>query len=83
MSFRNSLSKEDKKVEQNPSTNGAGIPQTETFSVSDNIWKHTFAVILFGPVGLFMNKMPVFQRAGMRKGGLPLPPAFQYLILMI
>ena len=40
MSFRNSLSKEDKKVEQNPSTNGAGIPLTETFSVSDNIWKH-------------------------------------------
>ena len=25
----------------------------------------------------------VFQRAGMREGGLPLPLAFQYLILMI
>ena len=28
-------------------------------------------------------KMSMFQRAGMRKGGLPLPPAIQYLILMI
>jgi hypothetical protein len=28
-------------------------------------------------------KMAIFRRAGMRKGGLPLPLAFQYLILMI
>ena len=28
------------------------------------------------------SKMPMFQRTGMREGGLPLPPAFQYLILM-
>ena len=28
-------------------------------------------------------KMPIFQRAGMREGGEPLPLAFQYLILMI
>jgi hypothetical protein len=27
--------------------------------------------------------MPRFQRAGMRKAGLPLQPALQYLILMI
>ena len=27
--------------------------------------------------------MPMIQRAGMRKGGEPLPLAFQYLILMI
>ena len=42
MSFRNSLSKE-KKVEQWPSTNSSGssrIPQTETFSVFDNICKY-------------------------------------------
>ena len=28
------------------------------------------------------SKMPMFQRTGMREGGLPLPPAFEYLILM-
>ena len=43
----------------------------------------TLAVISFGPGGLFISKMPMFQRAGMREGKLPLPPAFQYLILMI
>ena len=26
--------------------------------------------------------MPMFQRTGMWEGGLSLPPAFQYLILM-
>ena len=29
------------------------------------------------------SKMPMLQRAGMRKGGEPLPLAFQHLILMI
>ena len=29
------------------------------------------------------SKMPMFQRVGMREGGMPLPLAFQYLILMI
>ena len=29
------------------------------------------------------SKMPMFQRTGMKEGGLPLPLAFQYLILMI
>ena len=29
------------------------------------------------------GKMPMFQKLGIRKGGLPLPPGFQYLILMI
>ena len=32
---------------------------------------------------VFRPKMAIFQRAGMREGGLPLPIAFQYLILMI
>ena len=32
---------------------------------------------VFGP------KMAIFWRAGMKEGGLPLPLAFQYLILMI
>ena len=32
---------------------------------------------------VFRPKMSIFQRAGMRKEGLPLPLAFQYLILMI
>ena len=41
------------------------------------------AIILFGPGGLFMGKMPMFQRAEMREGGLPHLPAFQYLILMM
>ena len=43
----------------------------------------TLAVILFGPGYLFISKMPMCQRAEMREEGLPLPPAFQYLILMI
>ena len=42
---------------------------------------HTLTVILFGPGGLFMSKMPI--RARMREGGLPLPPAFQYLIIIM
>ena len=31
----------------------------------------------------FTPKIAIFRRAGMREGGLPLPLAFQYLILMI
>ena len=31
----------------------------------------------------FRPKMAIFRRAEMREGGLPLPLAFQYLILMI
>ena len=37
-------------------------------------------------LGLTFNlvtpKIAIFRRAGMREGGLPLPLAFQYLILM-
>ena len=32
---------------------------------------------------VFRPKMAIFRRAGLREGGLPLPLAFQYLILMI
>ena len=32
---------------------------------------------------VFRPKMAIIRRAGMREGGLPLPLAFQYLILMI
>ena len=32
---------------------------------------------------VFRPEMAIFRRAGMRKGGLPLPLAFQYLIFMI
>ena len=34
-------------------------------------------------VACLWSKMPMFQRAGMREGGLPLPLAFQYVILVI
>ena len=34
-------------------------------------------------VSCLWSKMPMFQRAGMREGGLPLPLAFQYVILVI
>ena len=34
-------------------------------------------------VACLWSKMPMFQRAGMREGGKPLPQAFQYLILVI
>ena len=32
---------------------------------------------------IFRPKMAIFQREGIREGGLPLPLAFKYLILMI
>ena len=32
---------------------------------------------------VFTPKMAIFQRAEIREGGLPLPLAFQYLILLI
>ena len=32
---------------------------------------------------VFTPKMAIFWRAGIREGGLPLPLAFQYLILLI
>ena len=44
---------------------------------------YTLPPRMCGVGGLFMKKMPMFQRAGMREGGLPLPPAFQYLIPII
>ena len=34
-------------------------------------------------VACLWSKMPMFQRAGIEKGGLPLLQAFQYLIFMI
>ena len=34
-------------------------------------------------VACLWSKMPMFQGVGMKKGGEPLPLAFQYLILMI
>ena len=34
-------------------------------------------------VACFWSKMPMLQRAGMRKGGEPLPIGFQYLIFLI
>ena len=37
----------------------------------------------FIQVTCLWSKMPMLQRAGMRKGGEPLPLAFQHLILMI
>ena len=33
-------------------------------------------------VACLRSKMPMFQRAGMKEGGLPLSPTLQYLILM-
>ena len=44
---------------------------------------HTLGTEMFAHGGLFMSKMPMFQRVGMKEGGRPLPLAFQYLILMI
>ena len=34
-------------------------------------------------VACLWSKMTMFKRAGLKEGGLPLPPAFQYLILLI
>ena len=38
---------------------------------------------MFGRIADFRPKMAIFRSAGMRRGGLPIPLAFQYLILMI
>jgi hypothetical protein len=45
--------------------------------------EHTLMLVYHSRKPVFRPKMAIFQRAGMRKGGLPLPLAFQYLILMI
>ena len=42
----------------------------------------TVVCIIVRRFAFLWSKMPMFQRAGMREGGLPLPPAFQYLNLM-
>ena len=42
----------------------------------------TVVFIIVRRFACFWSKMPMFQMAGMRDGGLPLPPAFQYFILM-
>ena len=34
-------------------------------------------------VSCLWSRMPMFQSTGIREGGLPLPPTFQYLILVI
>ena len=43
----------------------------------------TVVCIVVRRLARLWSKMPMFQRAGMREGGEPLPLAFQYLILMI
>ena len=45
--------------------------QISAYTRSQNVW-----------VACLWSKMPMFQRAGMKKGGLLLPPAFKCLILM-
>ena len=44
---------------------------------------HTLMLVYHCHKPVFIPKIAIFRRAGMRKGGLPLPLAFQYLILMI
>ena len=43
----------------------------------------TLCCIYLRSLACLWSKMPMFQWAGMREGGEPLPLAFQYLILMI
>ena len=49
------------------------------------LWNHELLLYQIIMYSWGQNVWPVyeimFQRAGMREGGLPLPPAFQYLIL--
>ena len=44
---------------------------------------YTLCFISLRSLACLWSKMPMFQRAGMKEGGLSFPPAFQYLILMI
>ena len=43
----------------------------------------TLCLICLRSFAFLWGKMPMFQRAGMREGGKPLPLAFQYLIFMV
>ena len=52
-----------------------------TFSVS--VETTLMLVYLHCQKPVFTPKMAIFRRAGIREGGLPLPLAFQYLILLI
>ena len=45
--------------------------------------KNTLMLVYHCHKPVFTPKMAIFQRAGIREGGLPLPLAFQYLILLI
>ena len=59
-----------------------------SYNMENNKWQHiypnfragTLAVKIFGLGGCLWSRTSMFQRAGMKKGGLP--PTFQYLILM-
>ena len=42
----------------------------------------TVVFIIVRRFACLWSKMPMFQRAGMKEGGLPLPPTFQNLIFM-
>ena len=48
-----------------------------------NCTLHTLCCKCIGSLACLDCKMPMFQRVGMKEGGVPLPLAFQYLILMI
>ena len=45
--------------------------------------KDTLMLVYHCHKPVFTPKMAIFRRAGIREGGLPLPLAFQYLILLI
>ena len=53
----------------------------KTFKFKISLWIHWPSKCLVR-VACLWSKIPMIQRAGMREGGLPLLPAFQYLILM-
>ena len=53
------------------------------WQILHSLHSYTLPPKMVGRFADFRPKMAIFRRAGMRKGGLPPPIAFQYLILMI
>ena len=53
------------------------------FAVCVKLCQHTLMPVYQCHKPGFRLKMAIFRKAGMREGGLPLPLAFQYLILLI
>ena len=60
------------------------MESTFSMSIRHEYWiLNTLMLVYHCHKPVFTPKIAIFQRGGMREGGLPLPTTFQYLIFMI